>query len=190
MSVGVLLLGIVGLLWAPFAAAICTGVSRIKKLPAGSYAGAGVKHSALFILPWLYQLLQMLGWPMPRFVVGIAYGLLYAVWALVFIVGQGFAVVSLVSDSNDAERQLPLAGMIVWIILYVVLLLLSAFTWGWSVRRLWKGAAAGGAHPELPLRALPDNSYLEPFYWLYGWTVVFFFMMMLVFIFYFSNSVL
>ena len=40
---------------------------------------------------------------MPRFLVGTAYGLLYAVWALAFIVSLGFAVVSLVSDANDAE---------------------------------------------------------------------------------------
>ena len=132
VSVGVLLLGIAGLLWAPFGAAICAVVARINKQPAGSYAGAGAKHSALFILPWLYQLAQMSGWSMPRFAVGTAYVLLYAVWALAFIAGSGFAIVSLVSDAGDSERQLPLAGMIVWITLYVVLLLLSAFTWGWS----------------------------------------------------------
>ena len=146
-------------------------------------------HSSLFILPWLYQLVQMFGWSMPRFVVGTVYGLLYAVWALAFIGGLGFAVVSLVSDANDAERQLPLAGMIVWIALYVVLLPLSAFTWGRSLRRLWKRSTTGGRHAGLPLSALPDSSYLEPFYWLYGWTVAFFFLMLLLYVFYFSNSV-
>ena len=130
VEVGVLLLGVLGVLWAPFAAAICALVARIRKLATGSYAAAGAKHSALFILPWLYQLVRMCDRTVPRFVVGAVYGLLYATWALAFLGGQGVALVILVADVNNAEMHLPLAGMVIWIALYVVLLPLSALTWG------------------------------------------------------------
>ena len=188
VEVGVLLLGVLGVLWAPLAAAICALVARSRKLATGSYAAAGAKHSALFILPWLYQLVRMCDRTVPRFVVGAVYGLLYATWALAFLGGQGVALVILVADVNNAEMHLPLAGMVIWIALYVVLLPLSALTWGWSARRLWKRATPGGGSTQLPLSVMPDGPYLEPFYWLFGWTVVFFFLLLLTTIFYFSNS--
>ena len=68
-----------GLLGAPFAALICVIIARIRGL-GESYAGTGAWYSMLFILPWLYLVLRMLGVHVSNGAAQFGYAILYGVW--------------------------------------------------------------------------------------------------------------
>lgn len=68
-----------GLLGAPFAALICFIIGRSKGLTE-THAGTGAWYSMLFILPWLYLVLRMLGVRIPDGAVRTGYGVLYGLW--------------------------------------------------------------------------------------------------------------
>ena len=70
---------ILGLLWAPFAAFICAVIARVRGL-SSSYAGTGAWYSMLFILPWFYLALRMLGVRVPQGLVRIGYTTFYGAW--------------------------------------------------------------------------------------------------------------
>ena len=82
-----------GILWAPAGALICGVSARFRGLSAVRYALAGLVYSACLFLPWLYLILRIHKVPVPRFVVRIAYIVLYAFWFFgVFAVGAMFAI--------------------------------------------------------------------------------------------------
>ena len=88
IPVSVLLLALLGLLWAPVAALICVLVARFRKLDGESYGAAGAKHSILLVLPWVYLLVRMLfGRSLPVFFVAPVYVVIYSIWHPVFNVG-------------------------------------------------------------------------------------------------------
>ena len=95
-----------GLLWSPFAALICRLIVHLRGLPGSGYGGAGFRYSLLFLLPWIYLVLRMVGVPFPMVVVRVGYGLLYGLW-LVAAVGSfagGLFVASLYFLGNDDAR--------------------------------------------------------------------------------------
>ncbi|MXY47574.1 MAG: hypothetical protein F4Y44_11495 [Chloroflexi bacterium] len=59
---------ILGLVGTPFAALICATIAHFRGLPK-PHAGTGAWYSMLFILPWLYLVLRMLGMQVPDGVV-------------------------------------------------------------------------------------------------------------------------
>lgn len=68
-----------GLLGAPFAALICAIISRVRGL-GNSYAGTGAWYSMLFVLPWLYLVLRMLGVHVSNGAAQLGYAMLYGAW--------------------------------------------------------------------------------------------------------------
>ena len=70
---------VIGLLGAPFAALICAIIARARGL-GQSYAGTGAWYSMLFILPWFYLVLRMLGVQVSKGVTQLGYAILYGVW--------------------------------------------------------------------------------------------------------------
>ena len=81
-----------GLLGAPFAALICAIIARVKGL-GQSYAGTGAWYSMLFILPWIYLALRMLGVQVSDRAAQIGYAILYGIWLYgaigVIVAGMG-----------------------------------------------------------------------------------------------------
>ncbi|MCY3542663.1 MAG: hypothetical protein OXH22_01270 [Chloroflexi bacterium] len=84
-----------GLLGAPFAALICFIIGRSRGLTE-VHARTGAWYSILFILPWLYLVLRMLGLNLSDKVAQLGYLVLYGVWlcgAIAFAaVGLGFVI--------------------------------------------------------------------------------------------------
>ena len=92
-AVAVAIFGLIfaGLVWTPFAAAICLIVARVRRLGGEGWAGAGARHSLLFFLPWAWLVLRMAGVPIPAAVARAGFALLYCLWLLasVILVGGG-----------------------------------------------------------------------------------------------------
>ena len=81
VPVGVLAVTALGLLLAPLAALTCVLVARSRGIEE-SYAGAGAKHSALLVLPFLYLLARLVFGRsrFPKAIIMVAYVLVYMVW--------------------------------------------------------------------------------------------------------------
>ena len=93
IPVAVVLLAVLGLLWAPPAALTCMLAARFRKLEGESYAAAGAQHSMLLVLPWVYLLVRLLsGRALPVFIVAPVYILVYAIWFIFYIVGFNLGV--------------------------------------------------------------------------------------------------
>ena len=81
----------VGLIWTPFAAAICLIVARARRLGDEGWGKAGAQYSLLFFLPWVWLVLRMAGVPIPAAVARAGFALLYCLWLLasVLLAGAG-----------------------------------------------------------------------------------------------------
>ena len=79
-TIAMLLLAVVGLLWSPFAAAICGGVAHRKGGEGSKSAADGLLGSILLFLPWVYMLSRLHGRPMGVGTVIAGYLLLFLLW--------------------------------------------------------------------------------------------------------------
>ena len=68
-----------GLLWAPFAALVCSRAARARGLETRRYALAGAIYSILFFWPWVYLILRMYNKHIPGCIIRIVYILTYGV---------------------------------------------------------------------------------------------------------------
>ena len=76
-----LLLIPLGIVWAPFAAAICGKVARERGLkPGDGYIKAGLSSSFWLFVPWIYLVSRMRGKPLPHTLVIAAYCTLFLLW--------------------------------------------------------------------------------------------------------------
>ena len=93
-----------GLLGAPFAALTCAIISRGRGL-GSSYARTGAWYSMLFILPWLYLVLRMIGYRSSGSdrLAQLGYTILYGVW-LCGAIGITVAGVGAIIFTGDEFR--------------------------------------------------------------------------------------
>ena len=71
---------VIGLLWTPFAALICLAIARVRRLEGEGYVKAGALYSLLFLLPWVWLVLRMMGVPVPAMVARVGYAVMYGLW--------------------------------------------------------------------------------------------------------------
>ena len=71
---------VIGLLWTPFAALICLAIARARRLEGEGYGKAGALYSLLFLLPWVWLALRMMGVPVPAAVARAGYAVMYGLW--------------------------------------------------------------------------------------------------------------
>ena len=81
-----------GILWAPIGAIVCGVSAHFRGLPPVRYTIAGLAYSAFLFLPWVYLILRIHKVPIPRFVVKIAYIIIYFLWFGVFLFGVTLAI--------------------------------------------------------------------------------------------------
>ena len=100
IPVCVLLLAVLGSVWAPAAALTCVLAARFRKLTGESYAWVGAMCSMLLILPWVYLLVRLIfGRSLPVFVVAPVYLIIYAIWLIFYIaVFNVIALVVIIAD--------------------------------------------------------------------------------------------
>ena len=94
----------IGLIWTPFAAAICLIVARARRLGGEGWAGAGARYSLLFFLPWVWLVLRMAGVPIPAAVARAGFALLYGVWLLASVLLAGAGAFLTAGIGTDALR--------------------------------------------------------------------------------------
>ena len=151
-------MALLGLLWSPFAAAICFLIAHIRRWHPRPYALGGAKCSALFIVLWIYSVARLCGVSFPPFVVGTAYLFVYAVWAL-GLIGSQISTATAVMIIAIADSPSSLAWTISWLAVYCIVVPLSVVTWGWSLRRLWRRYMASKVTTDSPRPLLPDDGY-------------------------------
>lgn len=137
---------VLGLLGAPFAAVICAIISRVRGLDR-SYAGTGAWYSMLFILPWIYLVLRMIGYK--RFgsdrLAQLGYAILYGVWlygaVAVTVVGLGSRIFG--DEFRIGDTVMMTSGG-----------LFIGCVWFVSLRRLLRrNEIDTGIEPSMPMRA-------------------------------------
>ena len=171
VAFGIIAPVLLGVLWAPFAAGICALVARVRALPQGPYAGTGARCSVAFILPWVYFLIRMFNLPVPRFVVGTVYVLVYLVWAVALIGAEGLSIAWLILDM--AEGSTVSAGSLsFWIVVTFVVVVVMSLTWVWSLIMLLPASHSHKESMEPPPAVSVEGRFLQPFGWLFGWAFV------------------
>ena len=94
----------VGLIWTPFAAAICLIVARARRLGGEGWGKAGAQYSLLFFLPWVWLVLRMMGVPIPAAVARAGFALLYGLWLLASVLLVGAGALLTAGIGTDALR--------------------------------------------------------------------------------------
>ena len=171
VAMGIIAPVLLGLLWAPFAAGICALVARVRALPAGPYAETGARCSVAFILPWVYFLIRMFNLPVPRFLVGTVYVLVYLVWAVALIGGEGLTTAGLALDLKEGSR-VSAGALVFWIVVTFVVFVVMSLTWVWSLIMLLNASHSHKERMEPPPAVSVGGRFLQPFGWLFGWAFV------------------
>ena len=176
-----LLIAVLGLVWALPAAVISGIVAGIKGLKVGRYVFAGAEHSMSLTVPWFYLMAEMiLGRPpFSRRLVVAAYAFLFGLW-IIGPIGLNIAIVSgylLAIFVFDEVDPIPVTMVSVF---WGIILLVNVITCIKSIRdmRLRDRMARGMADPLLA--ACPVQGYLTPFKLLAFWTIVIVLLMYLV----------
>lgn len=131
-----------GLLGAPIAALVCVIISRVRRLDS-SYAGTGAWYSMLFILPWIYLVLRMLGVQVSGKLAQLGYATLYGVWlyaAILATVG-GLAYPFVNDELRIGDMVLLISGG-----------LFIGCVWFVSLRRLLRRNATSPIESSMPMR--------------------------------------
>lgn len=168
-----------GILWAPVGAIVCGASAYFRGLHPVRYAIAGLVYSAFLFLPWIYLILRIHKVPIPRFVVRIAYIVIYLFWFVIFLVGVILAIstgASVFRGDFPADTppellaQLPSPFMVY---LGIGVVVLQGVTWLisliWLMRvdksRRQQGDISDGA-------SLPSPAYIAPFALILVWFVI------------------
>ena len=153
-----ILLQILGLPWAPFAAWICARSARKKGLDVRRHAVAGALYSALLFWPWVYFILRMNGRNVPVVLIRLFYISVYASWML------GFVIITLggaIAAHPGIERMYEFSNPRVAASYFVYCLFIANLvTWFVSLVRFLKRRRA---NPDVSRAdALIDREYLTP----------------------------
>ena len=96
-----ILLLVVGIIWAPFGGMICARMARDRGLPAGRYSNAAWSYSAQFLIPWTYLVAVLQGNPTNRETSRIDYILIYTLWAVVALGAFGAFIGAFLPPDGD-----------------------------------------------------------------------------------------
>ena len=168
-----------GLIWSPFGALICGLVALQKKMQFTSHATAGAKCSSSMLLPWFYLLIRLtFNKSLPMLVVMSVYVLIYTTWLYYVVLSVGglvvFVIALLIVHSNPIEQDvvgLMLCGMIAP---------MNIYTFTASIKKLRRKYVLENMSSYRVEVAVPDGTYLEPFVWVIGWSIVILFATILV----------
>ena len=173
IPVCVLLLAVLGSVWAPAAALTCVLAARFRKLTGESYAWVGAMCSMLLILPWVYLLVRLIfGRSLPVFVVAPVYLIIYAIWLIFYIaVFNVIALVVIIADIFVLHTE-PLQISASLFVVLSVMLPMNVYTWMRSARNLHRRYTVNKESPSASAIAALDCAYLAPFIWLSVWSMV------------------
>ena len=164
-------LQVIGVLWMPFAAAIChASASRSDSNPR-EHAVRGAAYSALFLLPWFYLVARTYEIHIPRLLMVGAYIVLYVCWLSLIWGYLTFILTESIPSYNYGMEGVQLASdTLIWLAMMAI----SFFAWSSSILRLHRRYRAVGHDLErAPSASVPDVAYLYPFVHLPVWLITF-----------------
>ncbi len=171
-----ILLFVLGLLWMPFGALICSQTARVRSLPDDGYGATGAGYSALMLLPWVYLVVRMLGRRVPRPVIWAGYSYIYACW-LALIAGYVTYIFTEMIPYNNYLRARSgglAAGSEGDVALWYIATAVNIFTLALSVRVLRRAHTKARIKlGDEPRELLPGGVYVYPFAWPIGWGAMF-----------------
>ena len=113
------LIAVLGLMWSPIAAAISWWLARNRGFNGVGYAFAGAIYSVLFLGPWLYLTMRLVGITPPRWMIGFSYILLYLVWSAPILFARNIG--KIVEHSSSALA--PVTSQLLWAAMLALLLI-------------------------------------------------------------------
>ena len=169
---GVLLLAPLGVAWAPFAAAICWLIARLRKLDGGPYAAAGAKSSALLFLPFFHVLARSLGVSLPVVAVRGTYWILYEAWAL-WIVAEVWGLGDVLIKAAAPGDSFAGVGVVLMAVLFLMIVPLHILLWIVSVRMLLERGKFASGTQGVSNAILPPPAFVESLFWIFGGALMF-----------------
>lgn len=175
--VGAIIVLTIGIVWSPVAALLCGIAAHKRGMSTARYAIAGAFYSALFILPWIYLMLRLLGRKAPTDLVYLGYIIIYTAWVLCpiplyFAMAYIFfthtsRLDELLSFELQVFDYLLAWGASIYIVFNVLVLLKSIH----DLRRVHR-IESEASHSQRDV--LPDRRYILPFVYPIFLTTVFF----------------
>ena len=125
--IGVILLAVFGLLFAPVAGTVCSLIAWIKRYPrVGSYWGTGAWYSILLVTPWVYLVIRMAGIRPPGVLVRIWYAVFFGFWSLCVLTLFAMSIFQLVAEREpEASLLMAMVGAALGIVEFAVIRRLS-----------------------------------------------------------------
>ena len=167
-----LLLIPLGIVWAPFGAAICGRIARKRGLdPGDEYIIAGLASSFWLFVPWIYLVSRMRGKPLPHTLVFIAYTMLFLLW--MFGTWVPALVLSWTFFRGDERvwgpfdklgEQYELSGAILTSTIAIAVPIVTLMLWAlllWQMSRHYRNYRRGGVNASQS--ASIESVYLRPF---------------------------
>ena len=120
-------LGMLGLLFAPFAGLICGFPARRRDLGFARYGIVGAVSCVLLVFPFVYLLLRLTGRNTPQALTAPVYIGLYALWIVTLAAGVGTAFLFSLDDETSLLALYVAVGNVVGAGLLVVSLRMRAW---------------------------------------------------------------
>lgn len=167
-----LLLMPLGILWMPFAAAICGTIARKRGLdPGDGYIKAGLSSSFWLFVPWIYLVSRMRGKPLPHGLVIAAYCALFLLWMFgTWVPAFGLSWLFFRGDDrvwgpfDKLGEQYELSGAILTSIIAIALPIVALILWAvslWQMSRRYRNYRRGALNASQSASIEPV--YLRPF---------------------------
>ncbi len=121
--IGVILLAVFGLLFAPVAGTVCSLIAWIKRYPGvGSYWRTGAWYSILLIAPWVYLVIRMTGIRPPDVLVRIWYAVFFGFWSLCVLSLFAMSIFQLVIEREpEASLLMAMVGAALGVVEFAVI---------------------------------------------------------------------
>ena len=166
----VLLIAMLGVMWAPFGAVICGGTAKIKQLPVLKFAIAGALSSLFLFLPWFYLITRMAGKHFPRLLVVLSYIAVYSSWLYGPLLTYFWSYV-IIRESPELSDYFA-AGGSSYLILSIYMIAVGVAMWTVSLIMLLITHHRRSDIDDESAGILPKQGYVLPFALLSGYTAL------------------
>ncbi len=155
---GVIILELMGLIFAFPAAIICGSIARIKKLDACAYAIHGASYSMLLLLPFFYALSKLLfNWGIFLRIIAVSgYAFIYTIWIGIILLDVTFVISFTYEIIQNTWYALHIADISLGLSA-IVMLVTNVYGWKWTFTNLRRASA--GENGSISNR----DAYLLPF---------------------------
>ena len=168
-SGSVLLIALLGVMWAPFGAVICGGTAKNKQLPVLKFAIAGALSSMFLLMPWFYLITRMEGKHFSRPLAVLAYIVAYSIWLYGPLLTYFWYHVVMTMDIDDLSLETSSVDVSNT---RIYMIAIGAVLWTVSLTRLLIAHHHRSDVNDASDDILPKMEYVMPFALLFGYTAL------------------